>query len=205
VANLLRTISIQFRQGLDELEIIIAAQLALPKSFQKDLLIEASFLKLNVLWENFIEQYFLFCMCSAQTYSGKILKPRIPVFPNEDDAFRELNRRRRERHEWYLDWNDPDSLEERVTRFFHGNSRLHSIYFDRIRINNTRILRNHIAHNSQKTMREFTTFVISELGYLPSPDMNVTDFLILNEAASATTYANVYINHYKTLENSLTR
>jgi hypothetical protein len=186
-----------------ELENVINTQSAQAKSFQRDLFAEACFLRLIVLWENFIEEYFLSCMCSAKTLSNKTIQSKDRVYPSKNEAFKKLNIQRRDRDKDYIDWQDADKIQQRVSDFFHAKSRLHKIYQDRTQLYISRVVRNLIAHNSHKSLREFKTFIINQLRYLPFTNPNAADLLLANERHSNRQFIYIYLDYYKHLEIEL--
>ncbi len=193
----LRVISKQFRGDIAEIEIIINNQSIKAKSFERDLFIEACFLKMMVVWENFLEEYFLGCMCSANSLSNKKLKPKGNSFASKNDAFKKLHIHRKDRDKDYLDWLDTSKLEQRVTDYFHHNSRLHKIYADRNQLNISRTIRNLIAHNSKKSLKDFENYIINNLGYLPLIDPNAADLLLANERRTGKKFIFIYLGYYK--------
>lgn len=199
----LRPISKQFRGDIAEIETIVNSQSIKAKTFERDLFIEACFLKMMVVWENFLEEYFLACMCSAKTLSNKTLQPKGSNLPTKDDAFKKLHKDRKARDKDYLDWLDVKKLELRVTDHFHHNSRLHKIYTDTNQLNISRTIRNLIAHNSKKSLKDFENYIINNLGYLPLIDPNAADLLLSNERRTGRKFIFIYLDNYKQLEQTL--
>ena len=199
----LRPISKQFRGDIAEIETIVNSQSVRAKSFERDLFIEACFLKMMVVWENFLEEYFLGCMCSAKTLSNRTLKPKGSNMPSKDEAFKKLHIQRKARDKDYLDWLDASKLEQRVSDYFHHKSRLHKIYTDRNQLNISRTIRNLISHNSKKSLKDLENYVINNLGYLPLIDPNAADLLLSNDRRSGRKFIFLYLDHYKDLEKKL--
>jgi hypothetical protein len=199
----LKPISKRFREEIAEIETIINSQSVRTKSFERDLFIEACFLKTIVVWENFLEEYFLACMCSAKTLSNTTIQPKVSKSLSKNEAFKKLNIHRKDRDKDYLDWLDTTKLEQRVTDNFHHNSRLHKIYLDSNQLNISRTIRNLIAHNSKKSLKDLQKYIINNLGYLPLVDPNATDLLLSNERRTRRKFIYIYLDYYKQLEVSL--
>ncbi len=199
----LRPISKKFREEITEIEAVISSQSIRAKSFDRDLFIEACFLKTIIAWENFLEEYFLACMCSAKTLSNKTIQPRGSNSPSKNEAFKKLHIQRKDRDKDYLDWLDTTKLQQRVNDHFHHNSRLHKIYLDSNQLNISRTIRNLIAHNSKKSLKDLEKYIINNLGYLPLINPNAADLLLSNERRTSKKFINIYVDFYKQLELKL--
>lgn len=198
-----RIISKQFQQDIAEIEVLINNYSATVKSFERDLILEACFFRMIVVWENFLEEYFLRCMCTATTKSNKQIRPKTNPTSTINDAFKKLHLQRKDRDKDYLDWLDPMKLEQRVNDYFHHKSRLHSIYADRNQLNISRTIRNLIAHNSKKSLKDFESYIINNLGYLPLIEPNAADLLLSRERRSGKFFIIIYFDYYKQLEKDL--
>jgi hypothetical protein len=199
----LRPISKQFLADITQIETLIIGQSLKTKTFDRDLIVEACFLKIMVTWENFLEEYFLACMCSANSLSNKLLQPKGIKLSSKDEAFKKLHKDRKSRDKDYLDWLDVKKLEQRVNDHFHHNSRLHNIYADTNQLNISRTIRNLIAHNSKKSLKDFENYIINNLGYLPLIAPNAADLLLSNERRTGKKFVFIYLDYYKQLEKTL--
>ena len=173
------------------------------KNFERDIYIEGCFLKFVVYLENFFEEYFLSCMCGAITKSKRKLKPKGCIYHNKQDAFKRISENNWSREKNYLDWLDHSTIKIRITNYFHKNSRVHFIYEKPEFMNNIKIIRNYIAHNSKKSKEKFKDMVIQNCGYLPSPNTNVTDFLLSINRNILDKYYSIYIKYYSDLVKRL--
>lgn len=196
---------LSFINKTNELVLLFNNIVSQPKSLERDLLIEALFLKIVVHWENFLEEYFLSCLCRGRSKSGKIIKPIIPALRNKDAAFKRLSPNRRGRESEYLDWLDFIKLKDRCNDYFHHKSRIHFIYAKPELINQIQIIRNHIAHNSFKSLKKFREKIISSYGYLPVVDADVVDVLVATNRETSKYFYNHYISQLFELAKYLTK
>jgi hypothetical protein len=204
----LKPISLKFRADVLNLKDIFDREWLKPKTFERDLLIEACFLKSVIAWEEFIENYTLTCLCEGEIRRGVIIKPKrgISVCQNLHDAFKSLKSTRVDWYTYYYDWLKPNSLEEKIIGRFDPRSRLHSVYSDRIKHNQIIVLRNAIAHSSRKTIKLLEGVFITLIGYIPYTSLSVkpVDFLIETDITGRA-YFHILIDFYVYLEDKLMR
>lgn len=193
----------KFQSELTNLEDILNDLSAQNKSYKRDTFINGSFLRVVVIWENFIEECFLSAMCSCKTLSNTVLSPKISKSKNKDHAFRKLSINNRQRNNDYLDWLDHEKVKKRVSDIFHHRSRFHRLYLNHIAINQIKAIRNHIAHNSKQTEHKFRTQIIANVGYLPVTDPNIADVLTANNRRQNKPYFKVYIDYYLSLATDI--
>lgn len=196
---------VSFINKTNELVLLFDRIVSQPKSLERDLLIEALFLKIVIHWENFLEEYFLSCLCRGRSKSGKIIKPIIPAQRNKNAAFKRLTPNRGGRESEYLDWLDFNKLKNRCNDYFHHRSRIHFIYAKPELINQIQIIRNHIAHNSYKSLKKFREKIISSYGYLPVVDADVVDVLVATNRETSRYFYNYYISQLFELAKYLTK
>lgn len=192
-----------YRRTVSELSAIVSRLSTDPQSLQRDVHIEGCFIRATVTWENFVEAYFLRCMCSASTRSKATLKPKTPCSMNIEYAFKTL--KTTEHQQAYVDWLSNDCLKQRVAQFFHHRSRLHRIYEapDRLYVLNT--IRNAIAHRSISAMKRFKDYVINHHGYLSSVNPSVAELLITpNRSNSKLIFIDI-VDYYDRLADILTK
>ena len=201
----LEKLHLSFTKKSNELLLLFDRIVSEPKSLERDILIEALFLKIIIHWENFLEESFLSCLCKGRSKSGKIIKPIIPTQKNKDNAFKRLSPNRRGRESEYLDWLDFNKLKDRCNDFFHHHSRIHFIYANPEIISQIQIIRNHIAHNSYKSLKKFREKIISSYGYLPVVDADVVDVLVATNRETSKIFYNYYISQLFDLAKYLTK
>ena len=72
-------------------------------------------------------------------------------------------------------------------------------------INQIQIIRNHIAHNSYKSLKKFREKIISSYGYLPVVDADVVDVLVATNRETSKIFYNYYISQLFDLAKYLTK
>lgn len=201
----LKSLSKDFQETATELKSILIELSNEPKSFKRDVFIGGSFLKFIVCWENFSEEYFLACMCGARTKTNKIIKPKYSSLPNKMEAFKKLNINRKSRETDYIDWLDSEKLKQFSEDYFRGNSRVHILYEDPNMLYQIKIIRNHIAHNSEKSLKKFKEFIIRQVGYLKLPKPNAADLLISIDRRKSKMFFIIYVEYYIELSQKLSK
>ena len=193
----LKTLHKNYSIELIELNQILDRLALLPKSYERDIFIQGTFLRCVIIWENFIEESFLAAMCGCKTNSNTILKPIGAKSRNKDQAFKKLSIKRRVRPSDYLDWIDSAQLKHRILENFHHRSRFHQIYRDVGVLNQIKAIRNHIAHNSNQTKKKFTEQIIQANGYLAIPNPNSAEILIATNRHHQKLFYKVYLDYYE--------
>jgi hypothetical protein len=122
--------------------------------------------------ENFLEDVFIRFLCGAE----RIVDPQpilLGSFRYISDAKQVIGGRR-----GYFNWNNPSEVNELANLYFKNGepivSALRPAYGD---IENMRIIRNRIAHSSEKAATGFTKLVRREYGYNP-PKMSPGRYLL---------------------------
>ncbi|GAB3927281.1 hypothetical protein [Mucilaginibacter myungsuensis] len=204
----LKPLSLKFRSEVGQAKNIFDREVLNAKSFERDLLIEACFLKCVIIWEEFIENYTLTCLCEGEIRPGVVIKPKRghPISVSLLDAFKSLKSSRPDWSTHYYDWLKPSSLEEKILTRFDSRSRLQSIYLDTIKHDRMITVRNAIAHSSRKTIKLLETLYINLNGALPYSATGVrpADFLI-DLDAHGKSYFHVLLDFYLYLEMKLMR
>lgn len=185
----------KFINEISALEGILDTLSNQPKSYERDIFINGSFLRAVIIWENFIEECFLAGMCKCKTIKGSILKPKVPCSRNKELAFKKISINRNNRQSEYVDWIDSNKVKLRVEENFHHKSRFHKIYRDLNILNQIQVIRNHIAHDSKKTEHKFKNTIVSTVGYLTMPEPNTADVLISSRRSSAKFYKR-FLDYY---------
>ena len=199
----LKTLHRNYTSELNELNQIMDKLSIIPKSYERDIFIQGTFLRCVIIWENFIEESFLAAMCGCKTNSNKILKPIGAKSRNKEQAFKKLSVNRRLRESDYLDWIDSSQIKNRILENFHHRSRFHQIYRDAGILNQIKAIRNHIAHNSKQTNKKFTEQIIQTNGYLAIPDPNAAEILIATNRQHRKAFYKLYIDYYEETANEI--
>jgi len=193
-----------YHTTISDLSAIVSDLSNAPQNLGRDVQIEGCFIRAVVTWENFVEEYFLRCMCSASARNKATLKPKTSCSRNTADAFRRLETNR-ERHQDYADWLSNDSLTQRVNAFFHHRSRLHRICDspDRLWVLNT--IRNAIVHRSVSAITRFKDYVINQHGYLASIDPSMAELLVTPKRSNSKLIFIDIVDYYDGLADILTK
>lgn len=197
----LRNLYNQFICESEKLELILDL-LRVPKTLERDLYIKGVFLQTVINWENFIEECFLSAMCKCKTINKSIVRPKISISKNKNEAFKTLINFESERNCGYLDWLNHSKIKKKVEKTFHHNSRFHVLYKDCQTLNQLQTIRNHIAHNSKKSKKEFETFLINEFRYIPPSINDVSDFII-SKTKNNQEYYKKYIIYYREIAKKI--
>jgi len=167
-----------FQDQVSELCNIATKLSTLSQNLERDVHIEGCFIRVVVSWENFLEEYFLRCMCSAKTCSGTIIKPKTSRCINVDSAFKRLQATSRGREQEYAKWISYDIIKQKANEYFHHRSRLHRIYEAPDRLNALVTIRNAIAHRSKSAISKFQDYVINQHAYLATLDPSMAELLV---------------------------
>lgn len=192
----LKTLHRDFKSELYELDLVLNNLSNETKSYKRDIFIQGTFLRVVIIWENFIENSVLAAMCTCKTLSNTKLKPKIPLSQNKNDAFKKLSAKGRIRDRDYLDWIDYQTIKKRMLSTFHHRSRFNYIYRDSSIVNQIKAFRNHIAHNSEHSKRNFKEQIIQNVGYLSIIDPNAADILIATNRRTRTKFYEDYVRYY---------
>lgn len=107
MAYALKVVYESFEKDLTELNKIILVLSDKAESIERDTHIEGCFIRLVVSWECFVEEYFLRCMCKAKTRSKYEIKPHGVASRNINEAFKKINKNRKDREKDFTDWLEP--------------------------------------------------------------------------------------------------
>lgn len=174
-------------------------------SLEKEALIEGCFIRLVTSWEVFIEEYFLRCMCVAETRSGKTIKPRGGSYPSLTKAFERINKNRKPREKDYIDWLDTNLLKERANDFFRKNSRVSGIIAISGMSFQIVTIRNAIAHRSPSSIRKFKDYVRDQFGHITSLNPTMSSLLTQNKRGTNTLLFSIIVKHLTVLSDNLTK
>ena len=205
MAYVLKSIFESFDQEIKELNQIVSVLASQPQSLARDTHIEGCFIRLVVGWECFIEEYFLRCMCRAQTRSKSEIKPKITPLKNTNEAFKKINKHRKDRDKDFTDWLDPTSLQQRVDDNFRKNSRVQKICGSPEIVFELRIIRNAITHRSPSAIAKFKKYVKNQMGYLSEMNPTMASLLIQKRRNSPNMIFSILSSHFLLLSHTLTK
>jgi hypothetical protein len=135
-------------------------------------MMELAFLRAYLAWEVFLEESFICYLLGMTAPRGPT--PRRFTFPPG----------RREAKEWvvpegreYASW-DANAVRRRSQRFFHGGSPFHrALLSHQTALDQTRTIRNAIAHESDKAQDRFKNVARTVLGGALPPNLTIGRFL----------------------------
>lgn len=205
MAYTLKAIFESFEQEINELNRIVSTLSSQPQSLDRDTHIEGCFIRLVVCWECFIEEYFLRCMCRAITRSRKEIKPKITPSRNTNEAFKKINKHRKDRDKDFTDWLDSASLQQRVDDNFRKNSRVQRICESPEVIFELRVIRNAIAHRSPSAIAKFKKYVKNQMGYLAIIDPSMASLLVQKRRDNSDMIFTILSKHFLLLSNVITK
>lgn len=147
---------------------------------RRDSLVELAFLRAFLAWETFLEQSFILYLSGQSPPRGR--SPRRYAFPpNQRVAMDWLIPEGRE----YAQWTVPMHVSGRAERFFQaGRPFTPVLRQNQNALDEARLIRNAIAHESAAARARFETIVRTKLGTLP-PKFTVGGFLGMIMPASA--------------------
>jgi hypothetical protein len=136
------------------------------------LIAELAYLKVFLSWERFLEQSFLRYLCGCK---DKRIKMRcFVVFPNLEHASMLVTPEGRR----YAEWADASTVRERAKRFFKNGEPYWSALGQVMqRLDEMRIIRNCIAHQSSHASTRFEGIVRQAIGTVPR-GITPGDFLL---------------------------
>lgn len=194
-----------FEKEILQLNAIVNKLAATPESMERDVHIEGCFIRLVVSWEIFIEEYFLRCMCKAKTRTNKEIKPISNPSKTINDAFKKINKNRKDRDKDFTDWLDVNLITHRINDYFRFNSRLHWIYEAPDKLFELRVIRNAIAHRSVSAISKFEKYVKDQMGYLASINPSMASLLIQRKRSSPDLIFSILSNYFLNLADRLTK
>lgn len=201
----LKKIFDNFKNDIDDLNRIVGSLSVQPESIERDTHIEGCFIRLVVSWECFIEEYFLRCMCKAKTRGNREIKPHGSVSRNVNDAFKKINKNRKDRDKDFTDWLDGKLLQQRIDDHFRKNSRVQNICESPDKMFELRVIRNAIAHRSPSAIAKFEKYVKDQMGYLATLNPTMASLLIQQKRNSNDLIFTILSNYFYSLADKLTK
>ncbi len=194
-----------FDKTSSDLNNIVTRLALLSSTLERDVHIEGCFIRAVTAWENFLEEYFLRCMCSAETRGKSVLKPKALIATDSKAAFLSLLALSRAGNIGYLNWLDQHSLNAFANTYFHQNSRVHKIYESPDKLQAMTTIRNAIAHRSKKAIAEFEKYVTNQHGYLSRTHPSMAELLITQKRSNSKLIFVDLVDYYQNLADSLTK
>ena len=126
-------------------------------------------------------------------------------FRSTNEAFKKINKNRRERDKDFTDWLDHEAVQQRTNDFFRKNSRVQKICESPDKIYEMRVIRNAIAHRSSVSIIRFQKFVKEQMGYLANLNPTMASLLIQKKRNSQDLIFTILSNYFLDLANKLTQ
>jgi hypothetical protein len=140
---------------------------------RRDHLTEMAFLRAFLAWEVFVEESFVLYLLGQRAPRGRA-PFRYAFPPNQRAAMDWVVPEGRA----YAGWTVPAHVTNRAERFFRGGRPFAQVLRgNQSLLEETRIIRNAIAHRSMSAHDKFESFVRTKLGVLP-PRTTVGSFLL---------------------------
>lgn len=205
MAYSLRKIYQNFHDEVSSLNQIIYSLEGRDECLERDTHIEGCFIRFVVCWERFVEEYFLRCLCCGNTRTNKKIKPKEAPARNLNEAFKRINKHRRDRDKDYIDWLDTKLVEQRIGDFFRANSRVQKICESPDKLYEVKIIRNAIAHRSVSALAKFEKMVIDRMGYLSTLEPTMSSLLIQKRRNTNDLIFTIATEYFLTLADRLTK
>lgn len=194
-----------FEREIKELNRIIIELSAEAECLERDTHIEGCFIRLVVSWECFVEEYFLRCMCRAKTRGKYEIKPQSTASKNVNEAFKKINKNRKDRDKDFTDWLDAKLLQQRIDDYFRKNSRVQKICDAPEKMFELRVIRNAIAHRSPSAIAKFEKHVKDQMGYLAVLNPSMALLLVQRRRNSRDIIFTILSNYFLLLADRLTK
>jgi hypothetical protein len=147
---------------------------------RRDAIIELAFLQAFLAWESFLEESFILHMLGKLPRRGR--PPHRYVLPPSRKAALDLTAEGRD----YAKWEGASEVASRATRFFRdGRPYTAPLRARQNTLDAARMLRNAVAHRSEKAQTTFETLARNQLGGALPPALTVGGFLNTIKPGSA--------------------
>lgn len=136
------------------------------------ILYEATFLRIFRAYENFLESVFLSYLVGEESIQGSVIKTYVT--PNNLSHARDIITSSQN----FLDWTQPPTIIRRSEIYLENGGPIKlAVTGYQSNLKHAKKLRNHIAHNSKESEREYISVVQHFLLTLPTPLPSVGEFL----------------------------
>lgn len=141
---------------------------------ERHLLYEAIFLRLYRAYENLLENVFISYLTGEQTIGG------VQVGSHVNPISRDHARALVASSQPFLDWTSPPVVIKRAETYIIGGEPIRTaITSSQSHLQQAKKIRNHIAHNSTESAKEFNTIVIHFLLTAPLAAISAGEFLAI--------------------------
>jgi hypothetical protein len=205
MAYRLKAIYESFEREINELNRLVTKLSTEIESIERDTHLEGCFIRLVVRWECFVEEYFLRCMCKAETRGKYNIGPRGTASKTTKEAFKKINKNRSDRDKDFTDWLDAKIVQQRVDDHFRKNSRVQKICESPEKLFELRTIRNAIAHRSISAVAKFENYVKDQMGYLAVMNPTMATLLVQKKRTSNELIFTLLSNYFLKLAERLTK
>jgi len=164
------------------------------RDYHCSMITELAYLTVYLAWEHFVEQSFILYMLGKPSPRGTVF-PRYVMPPDREHALQLARGDGR-----FTDWGTCDMIVAGAKRFLRdGDPYTSAVQPMTNTMNDTKTIRNAMAHKSSESHQKFETLVRKELGFLPS-GMTVGLFLEHVEPSSVPprTFLDRYVAVFQT-------
>lgn len=141
---------------------------------ERHLLYEAIFLRLFRAYENLLESVFISYLTGEQTAGG------APVPSHVVPTCRDHARAIVTSSQPFLDWTSPQTVIKRAETYIIGGEPIRTaITSSQSHLQQAKKIRNHIAHNSTESAKDFRNIVVTFLLTAPLGNLSAGEFLTL--------------------------
>ncbi len=148
------------------------------------LIVELSFLKIYLAWEQLLEETFIRYMTGGKTFKG--YKVSSYVSPKNYIHAQELINEGKE----YSNWT-PDEIIRKASLFFKKEPYKNALKPIIQQLNEMKCIRNRIVHGSHHSNEKFKSLVRSKISYAPV-GITAGDFLLKMESETKKTFFEFY-------------
>jgi hypothetical protein len=164
---------------------------------ERHLLYEAIFLRLYRAYENLLENIFLSYLTGEPTIGGTQVQSHvIPIDRNHARALVTSSQP-------YLDWTSPQVVIKRAETYIIGGDPIRTaITTSQSHLQQAKKIRNHIAHNSTESGKDFNSIVVHFLLTAPLAPISAGEFLALTPASGPCARKEILSFFLEKLENT---
>jgi hypothetical protein len=165
---------------------------------ERHLLYEAIFLRLFRAYENLLENVFLSYLTGEPTQGGAQVQSHVT--PTSRDHARALITS----SQAFLDWTSPQVVIKRAeTYIISGEPIRTAITTSQSHLQQAKKIRNHIAHNSTESAKDFNSIVVHFMLTAPMTPISAGEFLALTPASGPCANKEILSFFLEKLENTV--
>jgi len=166
------------------------------------LLTEALFISAYTQFEAFLEDVFLLYTLEKPTISN--IRPKSYLSPRDFDHAFDLIKSSMP----HLDWTDPDTVIKRAETYLKDGGPIKNVLAgNRVLLNNMKRIRNHIAHNSRESLKQYKSVLLDHYKIVPLKIPRPGEFLLnmVPQSNPRIHYLLHYLQNIKRIATEITR